>query len=293
MRIVRLKGGLGNQMFQYSYALLLKKSTGEKVYLDFSSYKALEADNIRVPRIVKFNISLAAASSEDISQICKLKHNRNSQTFLYRVGIFIERIINSKYFIEPNRSYITPSSIINYLYFDGYWQSWKYVDEVVDILEEEFVPKQELSNSTACSIDAIKNENAVFVGVRRGDYCEERSHYGSFESGYYERAMSYIDSKINSPVYYIFSNDIEWCKKYINWGNHNIIFRETQSQIDDFEELMIMKACKHAIIVNSTFYWWGAKLIANKDKIVCCPTKWFFDNKPIDIIPIDWVRIEN
>ena len=103
--------------------------------------------------------------------------------------------------------------------------------------------------------------------------------------------MGYIKERIENPVFYVFSNDIEWCKNNIDWLDYNVKFRNKEDQVDDFEELIIMSSCKHAIVVNSTYNWWGAYLIENPNKIVCCPDRWFFDDKPIDIIPDNWVRI--
>lgn len=291
MKIVKLKGGLGNQMFQYSYAMLLKQRTGETVYLDFSAYNDLKNDTIRVPRIVKFNLTLPAATNDEIKRICLLKHSGNSQTFWYRVGIFLEGLINKRYFIEPNRAYIDPDRIIRNNFFDGYWQSWRYVDEVREQIKKEFVPNYVLSGTTIETQKIMQKENSVFVGVRRGDYGEEASHYGSLEEDYYERAMEYIEQKVNDPVYYIFSNDIEWCKNNIKCESRTIKYRDKELQTDDFEELMLMASCKHAIIANSSYHWWGAALINYNNKIICCPEKWWFDEKPIDIIPGEWVKI--
>lgn len=291
MKIVKLKGGLGNQMFQYAYAMLLKKRTMEDVYLDYSAYQSLKNDTVRVPRIMKFKLSLLPATDKQVMEICKLSHRGNSQSYKYKIGIFVEKEINKKYFWEPNRAYIDPQKIIDKSYYDGYWQSWKYVDEVKEQIKNEFVPNYQLSESTIETKKVMQEQNAVFVGVRRGDYGDEVSHYGGFGSDYYEHAMAYIDSKVKDPVYYIFSNDIEWCKKNINWGEHNVVYREPEQQTDDFEELMLMASCKHAIIVNSSFHWWGAYLIKNSNKIICCPPKWWFDDKPIDIIPLVWNKI--
>ena len=292
MKIVKLKGGLGNQMFQYAYAMLLKTRTKEEVYLDYSAYKSLKNDHVRVPRITKFKISLSPAKDSQIMEVCKLKHEGNSQSLRYKVGIYLEKKLNKEYFFEPNRAYIDPQNIIDKSYYDGYWQSWRYVDEVKKQIDNEFIPNYQLSQRTVETREAIQKENAIFVGVRRGDYEEEASHYGTFGSAYYEQAMAYMDARVENPVYYIFSNDIESCKKNIVWGVRDVRFREKEMQTNDFEELILMSSCKHAIIVNSSFNWWGATLIRNIGKIVCCPEKWWFDDKPIDIIPENWVRIK-
>ena len=292
MRIVKLKGGLGNQMFQYAFAKNIEQYTGEAVKLDFSAYSELGNDSIRVPRICKYNLTLQAASRDDIASICTLNHKGNSQSFRYRVGIYLEKTFNKRYMWEPDRKYREITSLIDrYDYFDGYWQAWKYVEQIREILEKDFTPNYELSKMTRDTVAAISSENAVFIGVRRGDYSKEIKHYGSFSSQYYQDAMRYIAERSDNPVFYVFSNDIEWCKKSIKWGKHNVVFREKEQQTDDFEELQLMTLCKHAIIVNSSFNWWGAALIQNQNKIVCCPAQWWLDNKPIDIIPPNWIRI--
>jgi hypothetical protein len=293
MKIVKLKGGLGNQMFQYTYAKLLQKRTGDEIHIDYSSFEALDGDNVRVPRIEQFKLSLPPATKEDIKKICILHHSGNSRSVKYRAGIAVESVINRKYYFEKNRAYIKPEDIMDNNYFDGYWQSWRYVEEVKDKISKDFVPRQELSENTKSMQKVIQNQNAVFIGVRRGDYSNRPQHYGSFGSDYYQNAMKYISEYVTNPIFYIFSNDIEWCKNNLDWGTFNVIYRESDQQTSDFEELMLMASCKHAIIINSSFHWWGATLIDNANKIVCCPIKWWFDDKPIDIIPDNWVRIEN
>ena len=296
MKIVKLKGGLGNQMFQYAFAKLIESRTNDEVKLDFSAYNRLGDDVIRVPRIGKFNLSLQSATKQEIESICKFKHYGNSLSLRYKIGIYAEKTLNRKYFFESDRSFIDPAILIDNLYFDGYWQSYKYTDEVGDIIRKEFVPNYELSSKTAKFIDKVHKENSVFVGVRKGDYASSKKaiqHYGNFEQEYYLGAMEIISSRVDNPVFYIFSNDVAWCKQNLNWGEYNVVYREIEDQVDDFEELMIMSSCKHAIIVNSTYNWWGANLIKNPNKIVVAPKRWFFDNASIDIVPENWIKREN
>ncbi len=297
MRIVKLKGGLGNQMFQYAFAKVLEKNTGDTAKLDFSAYKSLNGDMIRVPRIKKFNIVLETANEKDLRSILKFRHEGNSLSLKYKAGILAENLFNRKYYFERNRAYVPLESIKDYKYYDGYWQSFKYVDDVFDEISKEFSVKPgSLSSSTKNTMKTMDEQNSVFVGVRKGDYTADKksmNHYGNFDSVYYKSAMDYISARVDNPVFYVFSNDIPWCKDNIDWGNNAIVYREPEEQTDDFEELILMSSCKHAVIVNSTYHWWGAKLIKNPDKIVCCPQKWFFDNAPIDIVPDNWVKIDS
>lgn len=296
MRIVKLKGGLGNQMFQFAFAKVLEKNTGDTVKLDFSAYKSLNGDLVRVPRIKKFNIGLEDADEKDLRSILKFCHKGNSLSLKYKAGILAENLFNSKYYFEKNRAYVPFERIKNYKYYDGYWQSFKYVDDVFDEVSKEFsVKPYSLSASTENTMKIMNEQNSVFVGVRKGDYTADKklmNHYGSFDSSYYKSAMDYVSARVDHPVFYVFSNDISWCKDNIDWGDNAVIYREPEQQTDDFEELVLMSSCKHAVIVNSTYHWWGARLIENSDKIVCCPQKWFFDNAPIDIVPDNWIKID-
>lgn len=296
MKVVKLKGGLGNQMFQYAFAVLLKQLTGEEVFLDYSYFDAVKGDSIRIPRIEKFTLTIPKANISRIKEVCWMNHNDahgNRPTLKYKLWLGIESVFNHNYYREKNRAYIIPETITKYRYFDGYWQSWRYVEAVKDYIKKDFTPCYDLDSKTLVCQRKMQNENSVFIGVRRGDYGEEQEHYGSFGIGYYKRAMQEISKKIENPTFYIFSNDIPWCKENFDSLGYKVIYRYPEDQIDDFEELMLMKSCKHAIIVNSTFNWWGAFLIDNPEKIICCPEKWFFDDKPIDIIPDGWMRIKN
>lgn len=292
MKIVKLKGGLGNQMFQYAYAKLLEKITGEDVRLDYSAFQTLENDIIRAPRLKKFQISIPEAQDDELKRICMFKHQGNSLSYQYKMWVLFDELLNKKYFREHTRAYISPETLTKYSYFDGYWQSYRYVDLVMDdVVKREFIPNYEMSEETKATQKVMQSQNSVFVGVRKGDYALEKAHWGNFGTEYYQKAMKYIADCIDTPVFYIFSNDIEWCKKNIDWGSFHVIYREPGQQTNDFEELMLMAACKHSVIINSTYHWWGARLSDNKDKIVIAPGKWFFDNKPIDIIPPNWIRI--
>lgn len=289
MKIVKLKGGLGNQMFQYAYAKVLERMTGEEIRLDYSVFSDVENDAIRVPRLKRFNISVKEAKPDEIERICMFKHRGDSLSYKYKFWILLEEFFNRKYYREHTRAYISPECLAKYSYFDGYWQSYRYVDSVLDILKEEFTPNYELSEVTKNLQRIMQSQNSVFIGVRKGDYASETAHWGSFGTDYYQKAMRYISERSDSPVFYIFSNDIQWCKKNIDWGNFQIIYREPDQQINDFEELMLMVSCRHSIIINSTYHWWGAKLNNYQNKIVIAPKNWFFDNKPIDIVPPHWI----
>lgn len=296
MRIVKIKGGIGNQMFQYSFAKLLEKETKDTVKLDFQDYNYRKKDKIRIPRLLNFNISLEESTFDELRKITKFPKILKRNMLSYKISIFIEKTINKLYYFENNRKYTNIKEIIKYNYYDGYWQSYKYVDSIINEIKNDFTSKIRLSEKTMIFKEEISNQNSVFIGVRKGDYTKNKKtmkHYGSFSSDYYINSIKIIQNNVSNPVFYVFSDDIEWAKDNINWGGYKVKFREKEDQTNDFEELILMSSCKNAIIVNSTFNWWGARLINNPSKIVVCPENWFFDNKPIDIIPEDWIRLKN
>lgn len=296
MKIIKIKGGLGNQMFQYAFAKYVEINSNETSKLDFLTYDELLNDEIRKPRLLKFNISLPVASEQEVRQTTMLKHTGNSLSFLYKVKILLEAVFNSKYYFEWKRgSFIQLPQIKRCNYFDGYWQSIGYIESIKEQLYREFTPNYALSSKAQEQIVGMKSHESVFVGIRKGDYtasASARKHFGIITNSYYLKAMKLIASKVENPVFHIFSNDIEWCKWNLDFGDYKVILRGKEMQTDDFEELMIMSACKHAIISNSTFNWWGAYLINNPNKIVVCPLRWFNDNTSINIIPERWNRIE-
>lgn len=296
MKIIKLKGGLGNQMFQYAFAKYVEKKSGDISILDFSAYAELLNDEIRKPRLLKFNISSLVANDRQIKQATMLKHEGNSLSFQYKVKIFLEAVFNPKYYFEWKRGvFISLPGIKKHGYFDGYWQSIEYIEPIKEQLFREFTPNYELSDKAKQQIVEMQGHDSVFVGIRKGDYtanANARNHYGVITNSYYLKAMELISSKVESPVFHIFSNDIEWCKQNLDFKNYKVVFRNKEMQTDDFEELMIMSSCKHAIISNSTFNWWGAYLIKNPNKKIVCPLRWFNDDTPINIIPEKWSKIE-
>lgn len=289
MKIVKIKGGLGNQLFQYSFAKLIQKKTGDEVKLDLSEYENLN-DPVRSPRILKFNIDLPLATAGDRRKICKFDHSSKRGTFSYKAKIAAEAKLNKRYFFEKNRAYRDVDRLLRYDFFDGYWQSWRYVDDVWTDLKDQLTAKETLAADTNKEINQVRSENSVFVGIRRGDYLQVNpQHYGSFGQDYYKKAMEMVVELIPNPVFYIFSNDIAWVKKNMDFSSFTVRYRD--KVLDDFDEFLVMANCHHAIIPNSTYHWWGARINWNEDKVVLAPDKWFQDDKPIDIVPPYWKRV--
>lgn len=291
VKIVKIKGGLGNQLFQYSFAMLLQTMTNENVKIDMSSYNNYIDDGIRRPRLLKCNISLDIADIEEIQKKRKFQIKNSPLKTGDKIKIMLERALNREYYFETDRGYRNPKKLLKYSYFDGYWQSWRYLEPIEKLIRKELLPNYQLHINTLNLQETMQKENSVFIGIRRGDYLLDQKHYGSFGEQYYNDAIEILLKAIDNPVFYIFSNDIKWVKQNLDFRGEKVIYREKEAIVDDFEELQLMSSCHHAIIGNSTFHWWGAWLINSPDKIIIAPKKWFFDNKSIDIIPPTWIRI--
>ena len=175
MKIVKFKGGLGNQMFQYAFLRLLQiKYNEQEIKGDFFYYKETGSDIIRQPRLLEMNVQLELCSEEELKKILLFKRIGSPLKFRYKIGVLLEWLFNSKYYFEQNRTYRNIDKIIHYQYFDGYWQNWKYLSEIETELRSEFTQKEELSSLSKEKIDYVSKHNTVFVGVRRGDYLSSK-----------------------------------------------------------------------------------------------------------------------
>ncbi|MBC3805611.1 hypothetical protein GH808_14470 [Acetobacterium fimetarium] len=294
MKIVKFRGGYGNQLFQYSFLRELQlKYNCEDVKADLAYFSTIKENSVYIPRIEKLNVKIDRATQADLSTVCILKHTSDPSTLIYRAGIIFEKIFNHQYYLESDRAHRDIESILGYQYYDGYWQSWKHLNGIENELRNEITLKEKMSEKSRNAIDKFSSENSVFIGIRRGDYLATsrlRRHFGSYDNAYFNKAIGIMKEKVADPVFYVFSNDIDWIKENMRF-DCKVNYREFEDQTSDTEELFVMSACKHAIIVNSTFYWWGAWLIENEQKTIIAPQRWFADGSPIDIVPDTWIKI--
>src|SRR5690606_38192956 len=151
---------------------------------------------------------------------------------------------------------------------------------VAEELREHFQFPQITDIKNKELIQHIQQRNSVSLHVRRGDYLiASNQHLGSIcDNAYYEKAITYINEKTDSPLFVIFSNDIPWCKETFN--NIDAIFVDWNTGNQSYIDMQLMSLCKHNIIANSSFSWWGAWLNNNPDKIVVSPNKWINETRP-------------
>ena len=285
MIIVKLNGGLGNQLFQYSLGRKLSIKNKDAFKLDLSGFTV---DNLRSYSLGHFNIIENFASDEDINKIKK----SGVWKFVDKLKPYCKRsaIKYKGYDFDPNISKLSGD-----FYLDGYWQSEKYFQDIENIIRKEIMFKESLPSKYTELIRDIKNSNSVSIHIRRGDYITNKKFskvYNLLDEKYYQKAVKFIAEKISDPHFFIFSDNINWVKQ-----NLNIPYLKTfvsgDNETKDYEELILMSLCQHNIIANSSFSWWGAWLNKNADKIVISPDKWFNDKigNAKDLIPENWIKL--
>lgn len=287
--IVRIKGGMGNQLFQYAFLKILETKYGvADIKADFSYFT--RGFGFFEDRLSKLDVSLTKATPEDMKKVCLFRHDQQIYTLRYRVPVFLEKMLNRRYFFEKSRVYINPESLLKYDCLDGYWQCWQYPEGVKDILKKEFNILYRCSEKTQRMAKIMSKGNSVLLGVRKGDYLNNSRFY-SVLPDYYEKATKYISERIEDPIFYVFSNDMKWVHDNLNLKGLNVVYREKEDQVSDFEELQLMQVCKHAVIPNSTFHWFGAFLQQNENKIIVRPPLYFGDGTPSDVYNPEWVTV--
>jgi hypothetical protein len=297
MVIIKLCGGLGNQMFQYAVGRAITYRYDMKLKLDISAYRN---DPIRTYRLKYLNIIENFATKEDIKslipgkkQITRWIAYQYKKRFypFYRRPIIIER---------GNSTLFDPEilKIKNSTYLIGYWQSEKYFVDIAEIIRKEFSLRNKMNEHNEKIYNEILSENGISLHIRRGDYAtnpEALKNHGILALDYYYNAMRIIEEKVKNPIIYVFSDDITWVKNNLKI-NLPLRFMDHKGSELDYEVLHLISACKHHIIANSSFSWWGAWLSIYPSKIVIVPEQWFSikemeRRRDMDIIPDNWIKL--
>lgn len=283
MIITKLIGGLGNQMFQYAVGRSLAYANNTELKLDISGYNNQKGITPRSYMLNIFNIQSNYANEKEIHKF------RGNNIFL--------RILKISSYIKEKQFYFDPKILIvkDNSYLDGYWHSEKYFKEIEQIIRKEFTLKDKPDVTNRKMISYINNCDSVSIHIRRGDYVFDKKtnkFHGICSLGYYLKAVALVAKKVKNPQFFIFSDDPIWTKQNLHlkfpcvYVDHNVGRK-------DYEDMRLMSKCKHNIIANSSFSWWGAWLNNNLDKIVVAPKQWFHDKSinTRDLIPESWIRI--
>ena len=313
MKIVKINGGLGNQMFQFAFYKALQHSNNNDVFIDLSAYQGkqfqdginLLHNGFELPEL--FSITYQEAPLKDVKKLSTQPTNllnRVLRKYFTKKTHFIDKNFG---FNEELISKPLPSNI----YLEGYWQTEKYFSHIKDELLKDFSFKTPLSKKNLDILEDAGTET-VSIHIRRGDYLKTQT-LNVCSKDYYLNAIKLLFSKANPKSILVFSDDIPWCKsdlkleEYITsvlkLNNTKIFYIDWNTGKDSYQDMQLMSKCKYHIIANSSFSWWGAYLDPNPEKIVIAPSVWnlrelnpsidrYYKNSYNDILPSSWIRAE-
>lgn len=295
MIISHLNGGLGNQMFQYAIGRVLSMVNSDDLYLDLTSYNSIfnSADTRRDFELDIFKLKYKVATK---SQIMRLS---DSNPFINILNQYLKLGLNPypRGYIREKDHRFQPEILNNKgdLYLKGFWQSEKYFLSHKEQILQDFSFRYKPSKKNQSTLALIDGSVSVSIHVRRGDYVKNRvtnKYHGTCDIAYYQNAIKMIKAKCSKPTFFVFSDDIEWCKKILKIKSKAYYISHNHGK-DSWEDMRLMSHCKHNIIANSSFCWWGAWLNKNTNKIVIAPINWFRDKTVIskDIVPTSWIKL--
>jgi len=271
MIIIKLIGGLGNQMFQYAAGRRAAHINKTELKLDISWFQNPEGAIKRDYLLNIFNIQESFANKEEIN---KLKGGNQ--------GLW-QRLCKKFFKIKDN------------VYLEGYWQSEKYFKDIENIIRKEFTFKAAPDNVNQKMLDRITSCDSISIHIRRGDYVVDgktNRFHGVCDLDYYFKAVGLVAKQVKAPHFFVFSDDPTWVKQNLHL-EFPCVYVDQNFGKKDYEDLRLMLSCQHNIIANSSFSWWAAWLNANPDKIIIAPKKWFA-GKSIDtddLVPASWIRL--
>ena len=280
MIIIKIKGGLGNQLFQYAVGRALALHHRLPLKLDLTIFKTYKLHRYLLDQ---FAIQADIATEDEI---IKLKGRNNVLFSALRKAGLVKR---KSYLKEKRSSYFDASVFKNDdVYLDGYWQNELYFSDIREELLRDLISISSMSDLGVVYMEGIKKSNSVSLHVRRGNYLNLKN-FNVLDINYYMKAVEYIRKNVEKPTFYIFSDDLEWCKNSLGFLDNCIFVDSTKTEIDD---LKLMSFCKHNIIANSSFSWWGAWLNQNCKKTVIAPKGWLLnDPGSSNVILSDWVKL--
>lgn len=276
MRQLIMTGGLGNQMFQYAF-VLSRRDKGEEISLDTSLYNYTKMHN-------GFELNRVFSISED--PYCGDSLRITVLRILLRVR---------PRFLLTQESFSTiPAEQKLKRFIKGEFQSEVYFKNVEDIVRDTFVFK-DIDSKNLEIADKIRSSNSVSVHFRRGDYLNNPLYEGICTRTYYQRAISEMLCRHPDSEFYVFSNDVPWSRSFFescfNDVKRHIV--DINSGTDSYQDMFLMSQCRHNIIANSSFSWWGAWLNRNISKVVIAPKIWMNTSEEYYkyIVPTTWIKM--
>jgi len=288
MVISQILGGLGNQMFQYATARALSLSRAQPLLLDLAAFDGYNLHNgFELDRV--FNIDSVVAKPADLLSVLG-----------WRSPPLVRKVLKRRPFSPLRGEHLAIEPAPNYwpqlqamkspLYMMGYWQSESYFEDQRKSIRQDFRFRHTLVGVNASLAAKMTDGPSVSVHLRRGDYLSDQI-MDVCSLDYYRAAAKYIEERIDRPAYYVFSDDASWVRSHVDFLP-GATFIDHNIGLESYQDMQLMSCCKHHIIANSSFSWWGAWLNPSQEKIIVAPRTWFRDGRnDIDHVPSEWIRL--
>ena len=294
--LVRLIGGLGNQMFQYAAGKRMALLNGAALVLDTSAFRSY-----KLHRFSLQHFELEAPEARDW-EMRRIRGEGGLRSLLARLGDWrgpviqtplssLQKVVESGFEYDEKVLGMRGS-----LYLDGYWQSPRYFEPIAEEIRKDFRVKTEPGPGNKEMAERILSTNAVSLHVRRGDYtanAKTQSIHGGCSTAYYEAAVRRVCELEGDVCFFVFSDEIEWARQHLNLPGKPV-FVDLNSALNNYDDLRLMSLCRHHIIANSSFSWWGAWL-GRPDGITIAPSRWMNDSakgpSAEGILPPPWIKI--
>lgn len=292
MKIMRLQGGLGNQMFQYA-AIKGVEPNQERLYLDHDFFNRTIRTNEFISRKYELKIFKNIRA-------CKAKRDAinffTSNSLYYKI---LRCLYKSVFVVQKENEFVSLGDIQNkkYVYFNGYFQSEKYFKHIREELLKEFeFPSLDEKNDKVKKLIET-SLNSVSIHIRRDDYLISRVQkvHGVLPLRYYYSALDILKNNEKQLTIFFFSDDIQWVKENFILSDLVCYYIDYNKSEDSWKDMALMTFCKHHIVANSSFSWWGAWLSKKNGKNFA-PSNWYNPNivkfDIHDLIPPNWIIVD-
>lgn len=299
---IRLGGGLGNQLFQYAFGRRFSLANHARLVLDATGYDNVESpdpgrgvrmlglDHFKIEGMIMRRVRDATPPQSWTRRKIRKYWDKATRLVESRKPYYLRRQV-----VEPveNHFHFDPrlySRLIRgpvFLY--GYWQTEKYFADIEATIRAELVVRDELDGMNAQFAKAISSMNSVSIHVRHGDNATTETALGVLPPGYFTQTVNAVSNEITNPHFYVFSDDIPWARQMLAL-DQPVTFVEHNGDARNYEDLRLMSMCRHQILSNSTFSWWGAWLGKKDAQIVYAPRRYYqnIDRPNPDLYPEQW-----
>ena len=289
--IVKLQGGLGNQMFQYAIARSLSNWYKTDFALDHQFLESRDPLATHVFRTYDLDIFCLKAPKATRMQIAKFFPSPIKSTFLRKMGKLSDNPVVKEPFFHFFPEVFQLSKNI---YLDGYWQSPRYFQPIEQLLRLDFGFCDPIMPESFALLNKIITHESVCVNIRRGDFLNNPYH-DVCDMRYFSNALDLLRGKLSNPFFFVFSDDKEWCQKHFTHYPDVELVEDHHDGVKYGNKLQLMSLCSHFIIPNSTYAWWAVWLSNKSEGYVVAPQTWLNDPgvNMNDLLPDHWIRLKN